>query len=892
MSAPLQLRVERLGDQSDDDGAADGWCVLGEPAFLSLQRLGLYPRTARQPFATGLHGVAEELMRRAEAKNALDAQLQKTLKAAQRLKEAGCYGSLTIDELSAVMLCVGPRPSAPMALLPHAQEDTWFAAMNRFLASRHPEAREPGAGTKAPISTEHLWEVFLGDVMAGLTSLRLRQSQELSHCYRLCWVPQQLWQRLESAQDDQFLCFDAVQSVANQEPWQGLELLPQGCVPCLLEFDAHIARQAVDVHDLAAAIEGSEMPTERSAEAHELLLPPFLRGKLGQVRRAPAPAPYHMEVFHLEILGFPETETSEELLQAQPEAILAASLLLSLQRFRVEAPKPTTPMAQLMQESPGRTEPPASETTAEGEEGASPQSPPEEPDFPTPSPTPVASPPTTPPLGPILAPGDQESHGPMEGMVWLASACFAHLAEAVEVRHLGEVHTVWKGYLECALDGTNLWKEVGKTLQMGVFGMARTAVLGSARASLRVTKRALGFASCMDRDAMDEELQRQVHILESKLGGAVACARAEVGALGLETLSDPEAFLRFLAHDPLRALKAAPIILQVYGHVPPAQRVLLFAKLMGLAAMVGAVLRGDERVLQAFEGPFPLNENPWLSLLDADEGHKSEPRQQAARRVVQAVQLQRLSLARTKLLLVAGVPDAGKTTLLREVFGLRHLKAGLAEEGRTDEVLFELHPRGDLRFRPVYLVDSPGFGDGEHLHRNDMGRLLLRACDWLGSNVTLLWVLRAGRHTKDEAYRFVSGIAQSTQRLLVLVTHMDKLFEERYREAGPGWRDGILQGVPHRDPRWKQQRRVLMQELRSEVESTVRRTLQIEEGAQLPEMCFACLGGWMSRGVQDEEDEFAEPQPWPWAREELSDFFSMLSQDSLRRLLDTRLGVG
>jgi len=27
-----------------------------------------------------------------------------------------------------------------------------------------------------------------------------------------------------------------------------------------------------------------------------------------------------MEVFHLEILGFPETEASEDLLQAQPEA--------------------------------------------------------------------------------------------------------------------------------------------------------------------------------------------------------------------------------------------------------------------------------------------------------------------------------------------------------------------------------------------------------------------------------------------------------------------------------------------------------------------------------------------------------------------------------------------
>ena len=31
---------------------------------------------------------------------------------------------------------------------------------------------------------------------------------------------------------------------------------------------------------------------------------------------------YHMEVFHLEILGFPETEASEDLLQAQPEAPL------------------------------------------------------------------------------------------------------------------------------------------------------------------------------------------------------------------------------------------------------------------------------------------------------------------------------------------------------------------------------------------------------------------------------------------------------------------------------------------------------------------------------------------------------------------------------------------
>ena len=34
------------------------------------------------------------------------------------------------------------------------------------------------------------------------------------------------------------------------------------------------------------------------------------------------------------------------------------------------------------------------------------------------------------------------------------------------------------------------------------------------------------------------------------------------------------------------AAREIPMAWQVYGHVPPAQRVLLFAKLMGLAAMV------------------------------------------------------------------------------------------------------------------------------------------------------------------------------------------------------------------------------------------------------------------------------------------------------------------
>ena len=176
--------------------------------------------------------------------------------------------------------------------------------------------------------------------MAGLKSLRLRQSEAFERCYRLCWVPQQLWQRLEASKDE-VLCFDGLQSVSDREPWHLLELLAQGAVPCLLDFDARIARQAVDLQGLKEGLQ----------EPRELLLPPFLRASLGQVRRQKAPPPYHMEVFRVELRGFPETETSEELLQSPPEAvlilplktlslkciessreaILAASLLLSLQ---------------------------------------------------------------------------------------------------------------------------------------------------------------------------------------------------------------------------------------------------------------------------------------------------------------------------------------------------------------------------------------------------------------------------------------------------------------------------------------------------------------------------------------------------------------------------------
>ncbi|CAE7454704.1 unnamed protein product [Symbiodinium sp. CCMP2456] len=572
-------------------------------------------------------------------------------------------------------------------------ESTWFSAMNEFLASRHPA--NVGAADKAE-GTASTWEVLVSDVVSGLTALRLREKHEVVHgcCYRLCWIPQQSFDALFGSDNcGRLLCFTGFQRVGGAEPWQSLGQLRQGCVPCLLEFDAAISCQAAEVQDFL--VEGTA-----AGATPELLLPPFLRGHVRSVRRESSPPPYHIDIFRVEIAGVTEAPFSDDVLEATPEAVLVASMLLALQG------------------SPAKEE-------------ISPSSPEEL--------ATVSSSSSNIPTG--VAAGGQASNGTpssAEEALDLAGRFFTQLAASLRVRSPSEVGRMWKGYLECALDGHNPWKELGNTLQLGPLGIARTAVVGSARASLRVTKRALGFESCLDSEAMDQQFCRQAEELEALRHAAVGCAREQARAVHLETLSDPEAFLRYLAHDPVRALRATPAILKVYrDSAGPAQRVLLFAKLMGLSAMAGGLLCGDPRVCEAFEGPWRAGGacgNAWHSFSSCceqlDEGTLTQnddcdeaalqkrPRDaHAGDRALALLTLMRLHLARVQLLVTAGSPDTGKTTFFREVFGLSHLRAGLSEEGRTDEVLCALHPDSDLRFRPVYLVDMPGFGDGTQLHR-------------------------------------------------------------------------------------------------------------------------------------------------------------------------------
>mmetsp|Transcript_31784 Transcript_31784/g.75455 ORF Transcript_31784/g.75455 Transcript_31784/m.75455 type:complete len:789 (+) Transcript_31784:90-2456(+) len=776
MSSPLFLRPKVTSSPS----ASSSCCPLpDEPLQLALLRFGKY-----RP-QQGLRKTVAELARRnGKLRDAVEA-FEDAMSWAQREQATGGFSEFAADELVAIRLC-------------SLQEPDFLLHMNRALVGYQP-------GVAMEEEAKH-WEDFATAISSGLAKLR-RSSATSSRTFRVVWVPQQAWEEHFEGREGSAVCFAGAQLAAAEEKWNFLTMLVQGCVPCVLEFDEVMVREAADIRSVSVG---------GGKEEEEVLLPPYAWGVIKAIRAEQAPEPFGMEVMRVVLQGKPSLSPLPNALEAPAESILAAALLVGLNTSLPDA--------------------------------------------------------------------DSCLFSSVIG-------CFQALASAAEVKSLEAVQVVWKGYWECLLEGCHSWKELNETAFTGVVSAAKVAVVDLATAATGVTKRALKCESCMNHEAMEEMRSQLRDEVERLKEGAVAVARDQVSALQLETLTDPEAFLRFIQHDPVKAFEAASAAARAYLAAGPAQRVLLFAKLMGLAAMAGGLLGGDPKVNAAFDSPMPLQDDPWHVLLTAQgatHAEASAKKRQAAMQAVSCLQFQRMLLARTRLVIVGGAPDVGKTTFLREVFGFKHLVAGLSLPGRTEQMTFELHPDGDEQLCPVYMVDTPGFGDGECLYRNDMGRLLLGAHSWIPGGVTLIWVVRAGRNVRQEADEFLRSMAAPHSALLVVVTYIDKLFEERYREVGPQWRDGPLKGVPKNDPRWAKCRSSFMAELKEEVAAGVK---SIVGGEQTPEMVYACLGGWMADDEVDDDDEFAARPPWPWAQEELTACFNIMSRKELKGWLDSKLGL-
>ena len=143
------------------------------------------------------------------------------------------------------------------------------------------------------------------------------------------------------------------------------------------------------------------------------------------------------------------------------------------------------------------------------------------------------------------------------------------------------------------------------SIHSSVVGTAKVAARDLTVASLNVTKRALGFQSCMDTPAMERERARRVSEVEEAKKEAVSVARSEVLALQLETVNEMQGFINFLEYDPVKAFEALMPATQAYLEAGPAQRVLIFAKLMALVALAEGLLEGEPKVQSAFELPLP-----------------------------------------------------------------------------------------------------------------------------------------------------------------------------------------------------------------------------------------------------------------------------------------------
>jgi GTP-binding protein EngB required for normal cell division len=709
------------------------------------------------------------------------------------------------------------------------QQPDFFPTMNQTLCNSKKQK------TSECAKDSHAWRTIFAYFFGALSKLPSFRPAS-GKLYHTTLIPRKMWNAYFQSHEGHTVCFYSMLRATTEEQWNALKDPDhkQDAVPCILEFHNATAK-------IATGMWSSSGPVQ---DVYFVL--PYMRAIVRSIHAERAPDT-QAEVFRVRLDVARSVEPLASIIHADAESSLAGALLLGL---HTSTPEKTTPL--------------------------------------------------------------------LSGV----SDCFNSLSTAVKVKSPEAVTAVWKGYFECLTEGisTHCWKDMTATVKSNIvdvalgvrFGtlgeresikeqatrssqfavdVARVAVSDFARAAQGVTKRVLGYESCLNRDLMIKEDYRREEETEELKWNAVAAARDQVNALELETLTDPEAFIRFMQHDPVKAFEVAPFAVQAYLSAVPAQQVFIFAKLIGLVTMAGRLLRGDPQVQSAFDSSFPLSGETWDVILDpsftaAHETPCPDAVSNAdAQRALATLRLQQLHLAFARLMIVGGAPDVGKSTFLKKVFGLDQLAAGLNREARTDQLTFMLHPDGDEQHCPVYLVDTPGFGDGEHTHRNDMARLLLGAGSWLPDGTTLLWVIKAGRSVRQEADELLRKFASSNLNPIVVVTHIDKLFEDRYRELGPLWREGDLEGVPTKSPLWAAKRKVLMQELKDEVSAGIENIL----GSSDLEIIYTCLGGWMSC-EDDDEDEFSQSAPWQWARQELNEAFGIKSCSELRKRLDAKLG--
>lgn len=229
--------------------------------------------------------------------------------------------------------------------------------------------------------------------------------------------------------------------------------------------------------------------------------------------------------------------------------------------------------------------------------------------------------------------------------------------------------------------------------------------------------------------------------------------------------------------------------------------------------------------------------------------------------------LLRLRLSRTRVVLPFGPPDAGKTTILKKAFDL-DLANGLLEEGRTNRLSFHQSQVVHLESSELLVGDVPGYGDSKP-ERNNVVRIMSNFAldEKLSEMMLILLVIRSGRDVQQEFDVLVEELARTRAKFMVIFTHADRRFADIHLESP--------KGTKRKDEAWL---RACAKKIQMEDEMWI--------ASHLPNLrppvfytCFSGAYSWPPPKEKEEEDSDGPGEgPKPW----LKDAFHKNFQEVLR----------
>lgn len=375
--------------------------------------------------------------------------------------------------------------------------------------------------------------------------------------------------------------------------------------------------------------------------------------------------------------------------------------------------------------------------------------------------------------------------------------------------------------------------------------------------------------------------------------------------LKLKSVSDDEIALAIkdVSFDPKELLHC--LDRQFGKWATPETRVLAWTSLLALTEYLAEIIDNDEGVAALFSKPHPpcltsqytplcamsiLGDDFWTntvppvlnSLPDAmkDQMHHGWHAEAC-------VDVLRIGLSTTRILFTMGGPDAGKTTFLEAVFGIKtEGGAGMSEECRTKDATFYKHPDFDADTCQAYVADTPGFGDAVQV-RNDTVSLVSTCVNVMPGTALVAWITKAERakldFDLDSMFQFLLPLCS-----VIVVTQVDELLKIREQSL---FDELEKKGFDLEDEALMQEQRMtLMQDVKDEIEGHLR---ELCDGNPVPTIVYTVLANnsWASTEPPIGRRRQNPPQGWNSARADVTEFFKLCSGADILARVNDLMGI-